>query len=170
MWSRVAVCVSAVAATALHWHCMRGVRRDGCSYSFRKKHGIILQKKERKKHGISKFSNSWEISGCDFWNCNVALFSETVQGDSEYTPVAISKAHSCFNCLDLQIKSKAEEGNSFMACVVCELLHASTAASTDLSRLLLLLDEQKNCRREGIISLPARPCQMRVPTFKAVLH
>jgi len=80
------------------------------------------------------------------------------------------KGAQCFNCLDLQIKSKAEEGNSFMACVVCELLHASTAASTDLSRLLLLLDEQKNCRREGIISLPARPCQMRVPTFKAVLH
>ena len=88
----------------------------------------LFFKKKRKKHGISKFSNSWEISGCDFWNCNVALFSVTVQGDSEYTPVAISKAHSCFNCLDLQIKSKAEEGNSFMACVVCELLHASTAA------------------------------------------
>ena len=45
---------------------------------------------------------------------------------------------------------------------------ASKHCCIDLSMLLLFLYEQKNCRREGIISPPARPCPNAFE--KEVLH
>ena len=45
---------------------------------------------------------------------------------------------------------------------------ASKHCCIDLSMLLLFLYEQKNCRREGIISPPARPCPNAF--VKEVLH